>query len=170
MPLIAAAAQVPIPATTCDRDRSAARMLQGSVAYPRRSPRASVRLPWPRFRRPRYDPGRRDVPGPVLTLACPSVAFPTGHETLRLTPTTPRALQFATKLVLLLGSGDFRLCVQDRSGTAKCPEFLRPPRINVLASAATQELCSLTISWCRKAYCTNCALFFMRILLRIRAL
>ena len=33
---------------------------------------ASVRLPWPRFRRPPCDPGRRVFPDPVLTLAFPS--------------------------------------------------------------------------------------------------
>lgn len=48
-----------------------------------------------------YDPGRRVFPGPVLTLAFPFVAFLSGHETLRLTPITPRAPQFAPKLVLL---------------------------------------------------------------------
>jgi len=35
----------------------------------------AVRLPWPRFRRPPCDPGRRVFPGPVLTLAFPSSPF-----------------------------------------------------------------------------------------------
>lgn len=38
---------------------------------------ASVRLPWPRFRRPPCDPGWRVFPDPVLTLAFPS---PPVHE------------------------------------------------------------------------------------------
>ena len=38
---------------------------------------ASVRLPWPRFRKPPCDPGQRVFPNPVLTLAFPSSPF---HE------------------------------------------------------------------------------------------
>jgi hypothetical protein len=39
------------------------------VADPRLSQWAPIRLPWPRFRRPPYDPGRRGFPSPVLTWA-----------------------------------------------------------------------------------------------------
>ena len=46
---------------------------------------ASVRLPWPRFRRPPCDPGRRVFPDPVLTLAFPSAPL---HE-VRNTPADP---------------------------------------------------------------------------------
>lgn len=42
------------------------------MADPALSRWASVRLPWPRFRRPPCDPGRRVFPDPVLTLAFPS--------------------------------------------------------------------------------------------------
>ena len=33
------------------------------------SQRAAVRLPWSRFSKPPYDPGRSDFPSPVLTSA-----------------------------------------------------------------------------------------------------
>ena len=47
------------------------------MANPAVSRRASIRLPWyPRSCKPPYDPGRRDFPVPVLTLACPRRAFP----------------------------------------------------------------------------------------------
>jgi hypothetical protein len=59
------------------------------VAIPVLSHWASVRLPWPRFRKPPCDPGQRVFPNPVLTLAIPS-CLSTRSETLRLTPITPR--------------------------------------------------------------------------------
>ena len=46
------------------------------MACPALSPRASVRLPWPRFGKPLCDPGRRDFPSPVLASAIPAPPSP----------------------------------------------------------------------------------------------
>lgn len=47
------------------------------MADPAVSQRASFRLPcYPRSHKPPYDPGQRDFPSPVLTLACPCYAYP----------------------------------------------------------------------------------------------
>ena len=56
---------------------------------------ASVRLPWPRFRRPPCDPGRRDFPGPVLILAFPSSPF---HE-VRYAPVDPERVPYSRGLL-----------------------------------------------------------------------
>lgn len=46
------------------------------MARPALSPRAAIRLPWPRFGKPLCDPGRRDFPSPVLTQAIPAPPSP----------------------------------------------------------------------------------------------
>jgi hypothetical protein len=60
---------------------------------------AAVRLPWPCFRRPPCDPGRRDFPSPVLTLAVPS---PSAHGVRNATADSkhaPHSPGLRTKLV-----------------------------------------------------------------------
>ena len=55
--------------------------------------------------------------------------LPTRSETLRLTPNTPRNQLVCDETRSPLRIGNSWLKVQDRSGTAKCPEFLRPPPV-----------------------------------------
>ena len=65
------------------------------MVNPGLSPWSSVRLPWSRFRRPPYDPGRSDFPSPVLTLACRSTCLPTPKEAQTLTRIHPARSWFA---------------------------------------------------------------------------
>ena len=65
------------------------------MACPLLSLWASVRLPWPRFRRPPCDPGRRVFPGPVLILAFPSAPF---HE-VRYAPVDPERVPYSRGLL-----------------------------------------------------------------------
>jgi hypothetical protein len=98
------------------------------VANPALSRGASVRLPWPCFRRPPYDPGQRVFPSPVLTLAIPS---PPAHRVRNAAADSDHALHsrgLRSKLVPQLRTRPPQFRAWDRFGTAKCPESLRPPR------------------------------------------
>ena len=65
------------------------------MAVPLLSLRASVRLPWSRFSKPLYDPGRSDFPSPVLASALHAIyqkqACPTGTEVQETDSHTPLA-------------------------------------------------------------------------------
>ena len=61
---------------------------------------ASIRLPsCSRFRKPPYDPGRRDFPGPVLTLAFSSTSLPKRGEAQVLACIHPARRRFTHQLV-----------------------------------------------------------------------
>ena len=98
------------------------------MADPALSRWASVRLPWPRFRRPPCDPGRSGFPSPVLTWALPS---PPAHRSRNATADpdhAPNHCGLPTKLVPPLRTRLTQSKAWDRFGTAQCPESLRPPR------------------------------------------
>jgi hypothetical protein len=98
------------------------------VANPALSRGASVRLPWPRFRRPPYDPGQRDFPSPVLTLAVPSPPTHRVQNTTADSEHAPHSRGLRSKLVPPFRTRVHQFRAWDRFGTAKCPESLRPPR------------------------------------------
>jgi hypothetical protein len=98
------------------------------VANPALSRGASVRLPWPRFRRPPCDPGQRDFPSPVLTLAIPSPPTHRVRNAAADSDHAPHSRGLRPKLVPLLRTRQPQFKAWDRFGTAKRPESLRPPR------------------------------------------
>ena len=95
------------------------------MAFPSVSRWASVRLPsLRRFRKPPYDPGRRDFPGPVLTLAFLRGPSQSRGEAQALTYVHPACAGLPTSSSLLFQQPCPGSVSGGHLGTAKCPEPL----------------------------------------------
>ena len=103
---------------------------------------ASIRLPsCSRFRKPPYDPGRRDFPGPVLTLAFPRRVFPSAARLKYWPAYTPRDAG------LLINSSPLRESALPRLKVRAPPWDRQVPRAPLPRAgvAATSKAC--TASW-----------------------